>query len=498
MPDLLAIVSKPIFERDAKVGGKLAGPGDVWPVARYTSVNRALSGLAEGGRLFLVTVRPPQEELWLVGVLESPALDDTGWGASPNTIPVTDITSLRRTLAFESRKGLPADKGTLAMALQTPRALAATDVSQILALTGGGAPANATMPSRTSSIPPRERRVIDGKYEILRRIGEGGMGVVWEARHARTGRRVAVKEILGDIADEEKRLSDRFEREARVTGAIETQHIAAVLDTGTDAATGHPFLVMELLSGEDLQQVMLRQGTLSEDVALRVVAQACAVLARAHEAGVVHRDIKPANLFLARRDGGEIVVKILDFGIARVKASMATADLALTTTGQMIGTPLYMSPEQVLRPKAVDHRTDLWSLGVVLYEALAGVNPHEDIETAGALMVAICGTPAPDLGAVAPHVSARTAAIVKRALAIDPAMRHASAEALLTDLRNELPEGIALYASQISLRPESLRADSQPAAPLELAETALATWNAEGGGAGNTQRSAGVQRKKGT
>jgi serine/threonine protein kinase len=264
-----------------------------------------------------------------------------------------------------------------------------------------------------------------------------------------------------------------------------------------DAATGHPFLVMELLSGEDLAGVMRRHGTLPEDVALRIAAQACAGLARAHEAGVVHRDIKPANLFLARRDGGEVVVKILDFGIARVKANMAAADLALTATGQMIGTPLYMSPEQVLRPKAVDAKTDIWSLGVVLYEALAGVSPHEDIETAGALMVAICGTPAADLATVAPHVSARTAAIVRRALAIDPAIRHASAEDLLADLRNELPEGTALYESQISLRPESLRADSQPTAPLELAETAVATWSAGHRRGERTQRSAGVDRKKG-
>src|SRR5207253_5316915 len=140
------------------------------------------------------------------------------------------------------------------------------------------------------------------------------------------------------------------------TGSIESQHIAPVLDTGRDPQTSHPYLVMELLQGEDVQELIVRHGTLPEQLALRVIAQACSGLGRAHEAGVVHRDIKPANLFLARLDD-QIVVKVLDFGLARVKEHLsASQQLSLTSTGLMLGTPLYMSPEQVMGAKDLDHR----------------------------------------------------------------------------------------------------------------------------------------------
>ena len=146
---------------------------------------------------------------------------------------------------------------------------------------------------------------------------------------------------------------------------------------------------------------------------------------RAHAAGVVHRDIKPANLFLARRDG-ELVVQVLDFGVARVKEELAAKqNPTLTVTGVMLGTPLYMSPEQVVSgAKVLDHRTDLWSLAIVLYEALAGETPHADCETLGGLMVAICGKKAKPLRQLAPKVSEpEVEAIVMRALELDPAKR---------------------------------------------------------------------------
>src|SRR5207237_5452534 len=138
-----------------------------------------------------------------------------------------------------------------------------------------------------------------------------------------------------------------------------------------------------------------------------------------HAAGVVHRDIKPANLFLAKRDDG-VVVKVLDFGIARVKVPLAIDRKTLTVTGAMLGTPLYMSPEQVVGAKDLDHRADLWSLGVVLYEALSGTTPHADAETLGALIVSICSRPARSIRDVVPEITAEVADILDRVLALDP------------------------------------------------------------------------------
>jgi serine/threonine protein kinase len=495
VPDILAIVSKAVFEKDARIAGKPLAIGDVWPVDRYNSTNKALASLKDGGRIFLVTVRPGDEALWLVGVVDQPRFDGTAWIApNANAVPATNISALRKTIVFESGKGMSQEKGTLGMSLQTPRALTANDVAQLLALVAGKGPAPVpAFHDKTSASPqPKSVRVVDGKYEVLRPIGEGGMGVVYEARHTGTGRRVALKEIVGgqvpgadgklhtdpqlvERSYSSASLRERFQREVRATGAIETAHIALVLDSGSDPPTGHPYLVMELLRGEDLKQIIARTGPLPVDVALRVVAQACVGLMRAHEAGVIHRDIKPANLFLARRDD-EIVVKLLDFGIARVKDELTTPqNRALTSTGLMLGTPLYMSPEQITGSKSLDHRTDVWSLGVVLFEALTGATPHHDVETMGGLMVAICSKAARPVNEVAPHVRRSIAAIVKRALEIDPANRYSNAEALLADLKKELPAGTRLDASVVAPLEIVGVVDS---APMELADTALVTPHA--------------------
>ncbi len=149
MPDILAIVSKAVFEKDARAGGKIIGVGQTWPVDRYNTNNKTLSALASGGRIFLVTVRPPDERLWLVGIVDSPKLSGSSWiSATKNTTPVTDITSLRRTIVFESGKGMSQDKGALGMSLQTPRALAASDVTAILGL---AAPRLAAAPAAQSA-----------------------------------------------------------------------------------------------------------------------------------------------------------------------------------------------------------------------------------------------------------------------------------------------------------------------------------------------------------
>ena len=448
--DILAIVSKAIFERDARVDGRLVAPGDVWPVDRYTSTNKALSGLANGGRIFLVTVRPPNEQLWFLGVVEQPAFSGTAWIAKqPNRLPVTNITTLRATIEFESGKGISQEQGTLGMSLQAPRALTANDVEQIIALVENRAPHAVTRTAKKPA-PKKPARIIGGKYEIVRELGRGGMGVVYEARHTTTGRRVALKEIVGDAAKKDHKLLERFQREARATGAIESQYIAPVIDAGSDPATDHPYLVMELLDGTDLENLLERAGPLPESIAVRIVAQACAGLVRAHAAGVVHRDIKPANLFLARRDH-DVVVKVLDFGVARVRENLE-APHKLTSTGVMLGTPLYMSPEQVQGAKDLDHRTDLWALGIVLYEALTGTTPHADAETLGALVVAICAKPAKPVRQQWKHVSDPVAAIVDRAIQLDAAKRYQSADEMLADLMAIAPD-LAIERSIVDALP---------------------------------------------
>jgi serine/threonine protein kinase len=477
VPDILAIVSRAIFEKDARVGGKPLTLGGVWPVDRYNSTNKALERLEDGGRIFLVTVRPPNEELWFVGVVDSPVSDGTAWvSAKKNTLPATNISALRKTIVFESGKGMSLDKGTLGMSLQSPRGLTAPDVAQILACVSGKAPVVPPPVHVQTAISPNQRppaRVIGGKYEVLGQLGQGGMGAVYEARHTGTGRRVAVKEIVGDELKKDPQIIERLQREARATGAIESQHIALMLDSGVDDK-GNPFLVMELLHGEDLQQLLVRKGPLPEAIALRICAQACLGLIRAHAAGIVHRDIKPANLFLARRDADEIVVKLLDFGIARVRDA-AEHHRALTSTGLMLGTPLYMSPEQVKGPKHVDHRSDVWSLGVVLFEMLTGRTPHGDEETVGGLLVAICATPAPPLAELVPDVRASVAAIVAKALAIDPKRRYASAEELLADLDGVLGTSHTLHESMFGWLPESVRAreSADPSGVNDVTEVAL-------------------------
>ena len=211
-------------------------------------------------------------------------------------------------------------------------------------------------------------QVVDGKYRVTRQLGQGGMGAVYEATHLGTNRRVALKVIVSAALANEPGVVARFEREARASGAIDSAHVVQVLDTGVDPGSKNPYMVMELLAGQDVSDLVHRHGPLPPDVVLRIGAQSCLGLQRAHDAGIVHRDIKSANLYLAQKDGGEIVVKVLDFGIAKVRAEPVPngQDRHLTSTGSMIGSPLYMSPEQARSAKHLDGRSDIWSLGVVL------------------------------------------------------------------------------------------------------------------------------------
>jgi len=291
--------------------------------------------------------------------------------------------------------------------------------------------------------------IIHGKYRLDRLLGEGGMGSVYLAHDLGSGRAVAVKVLCAE-ADESATIIERFHRESQAAISIDSPHIARIFDAGTDARG--PFLVMEHLEGEDAGCLFERLHHLPPKLSLRIVAQACAGLVKAHEAGVVHRDIKPANLFLAHGDGGVVTVKILDFGVAKMLPMWARRDVppeVLTRTGAVLGSPLYMAPEQARGARAVDHRADLWALGIVLYQALAAHAPNQEIEALGEIIVTLCTQAPRPVEELAPWISSGLAAIVARALRLDPTQRFQTAAEMLDALRSELGEEMSIDESML-------------------------------------------------
>jgi serine/threonine-protein kinase len=234
---------------------------------------------------------------------------------------------------------------------------------------GAGAPPKAEEEAR---FEPTAGAVLDGKYRLERALGEGGMGVVVAATHVGLEQRVAIK-FLHAEATKNKEAVERFEREAKVAAKVKSEHIARVSDFGR-APGNVPYIVMEYLEGSDLGDLIDMEGRLAVPEASEIVLQACEALAEVHAAGIVHRDLKPSNLFITRRADGSPCVKLLDFGISKftVHPDDSRADPSLTATATIMGSPSYMSPEQLKSTKEVDARTDIWSIGAVLYEALTG------------------------------------------------------------------------------------------------------------------------------
>jgi serine/threonine-protein kinase len=271
------------------------------------------------------------------------------------------------------------------------------------------------------------------------------MGAVYEGRN-QIGKRIAVKLLLEPELLRNLDLIARFFREAQAAAAVESSHVVDVYDTGVDEDTGFPFIIMAFLNGEDLAHLVRRLGPLNPIAAVRIAAQAAAGLAKAHDAGIVHRDIKPANLFLAK-DEGESVVKLLDFGIAKLSADGGLAGVSsdlVTQSGALLGTPLYMSPEQAQGLKTIDARTDIWSLGMCLYQALAGRSPFSDIDAVGQLIVSIVTHEVPPLATHAPWVRPELAAVVHRALERDVEKRIASARDFMAALSPFLNGALAV------------------------------------------------------
>jgi eukaryotic-like serine/threonine-protein kinase len=298
---------------------------------------------------------------------------------------------------------------------------------------------------------------IAGKYELMRHIGAGAMGAVYEGVHLDLGKRVAIKVLRPEFCGSPEAVA-RFRREARAASAIESEHVAQIFDFGRDDALGL-YMVIEYLEGEDLEARLARERTIEVLEAATIGWQLARGLARAHAVGVIHRDLKPANLFLARRDDGSPLAKILDFGISKLEASRWAgasgtcaedgAEPTLTEHGTTLGTPQYMSPEQCAGKAGLDGRTDVWSLCAVLYEALSGEPAISDADGYVGAMQRIVSKDICSLAKRAPWVPQGLARVLDAGLVRDRELRIHDAATLARALIDACPEagGRAAVAS---------------------------------------------------
>ncbi|MBX3262991.1 MAG: serine/threonine protein kinase, partial [Labilithrix sp.] len=276
---------------------------------------------------------------------------------------------------------------------------------------------------------PRPGDTIAGKYVLDRLLGQGGMGAVFAAKHIKLSKAVAIKIMLADASNPEA--AQRFINEGRAAANIQNEHVVRVDDV--DEERGYAYMVLELLEGEDLAQVLERDPAhrLAPHVAVGYVLQALKGVIQAHAIGIVHRDLKPSNLFLAKRKDGSVVVKVLDFGISKAQGSsaLAASPSALTSTKAMLGSPLYMSPEQLRSSKSVDQRADIWAIGIILYELMTGSLPFMG-DNLGELFAAILERDPASLRTHVPDVPPALDEIVLRCLQRRPEHRFQTATEL--------------------------------------------------------------------
>ena len=289
--------------------------------------------------------------------------------------------------------------------------------------------------------------VIAEKYRVEGILGVGGMGVVLGARHLQLGQSVAIK-VLSVGQEQRSDAVERFLREGRAAAALCSDHVIRIYDVG-QLTTGLPYMVMERLRGEDLATLLVGSEPLGIAEAVDYVAQATMAIIEAHEVGVVHRDLKPANLFRTQRSDGSICIKVLDFGISKQLTDLETETMpgALTSTRQVMGSPAYMSPEQVRDAKNVDHRTDIWALGVTLYELLTK-HAAFDAETLPAICAAIAADPPVPIRSRRADVPDSVVSIIGRCLEKNPSDRFPTARALLGALRGNLGGELAVNSRE--------------------------------------------------
>jgi serine/threonine-protein kinase len=274
-----------------------------------------------------------------------------------------------------------------------------------------------TPPFENAPVGPGE--ILDGKYRVDRVLGAGGMGVVVAATHVQLNTQVALKFLLPDVLSDAQ-IVERFVREARSAVQIQSEHVARVTDVST-LPNGAPYMVMEYLEGQDLAETLAKSGPLVVARAVGYLLQACEAIAEAHSLGIVHRDLKPANLFLVQRNRREPIVKVLDFGISK---SNDQASLNLTKTASLMGSPYYMSPEQMRSARDVDARSDIWAIGVILFELLSGTPPFQG-GTITELVVAVTQGKVPSVCDLRPELPAGIAEVIARCLRREPQDRYA-------------------------------------------------------------------------
>ncbi len=302
---------------------------------------------------------------------------------------------------------------------------------------------------------------IGGRYEIVRVLGVGGTGAVFEARHTAIGRTVAIKLLLPELASNPV-VPQRFLQEARTANEVRHKNIVEVIDFGAD--NGRLYMVMEFLHGESLAEYLRREAPTAPGPIIRILEPIMGALAAAHARGIVHRDVKPQNIFLQHTEGDdEPVPKLIDFGIAK---RLAGGDINLTSTGMILGTPAYMAPEQARAERSITHAADQYSLGVILYQALTGHIPYE-ADSYPALLIQIVSQPPIDISRWRPDLDPNLAAVVMRMLERKPSHRYAS----FADLRLALRpwrDANDRGSSSPSSRPETTaptRPDGTPSTP---------------------------------
>ncbi len=313
---------------------------------------------------------------------------------------------------------------------------------------------------------PQADLVVADRFRLVRELGRGGMGSVWLAHHLQLGIPCAVKFIESAAVTEDARA--RFATEARAAAALRSPNVVQVLDTGT--WDDMPYIAMELLEGEELSKRLERMTKLPPRVVLELVSQAARALTKAHGLGIVHRDLKPDNLFLVRDEDRDLV-KILDFGIAKFIDPLAAG--VQTRTGSVMGTPYYMSPEQAKGVKAIDHRSDVWSLGVIVYECLTGFRPF-DSDSLGDLILRIVSYPIPTVRERAPELPEAIEVFWQRASAREPSERYGSVRELVDGLAAALGEAPAAGSARESMVSMPGVSDGLPPAqrPVTLGDAA--------------------------
>jgi serine/threonine protein kinase len=309
-------------------------------------------------------------------------------------------------------------------------------------------PSDRPTPAKKQDTPLELGSVVADKYKIESLLGEGGMGFVFAALHLQLGHRVAIK-VLPSAALADRDVTERFLREGRALARLQGEHIARVSDVGT-LPTGEPYLVMELLEGRDLARELAARGPLPLVETVDMLAQACEALVEAHVRGIIHRDLKPANLFLTHKLDGEPCVKVLDFGISKVAAADGELDERenITVTSTLVGTPKYMSPEQIQDSRSVDARTDIWGLGTIFYELLTQKRPFAAPSLA-LVCVKVLQEDVPAPSTIRPEIPPEVDAVIARCLQKDPANRYANVGELIEALVPIGPPAVRSSAARV-------------------------------------------------